>query len=140
MGKIMVTGIALHYFDAEPGKKGDAKHDKFYRLYLRKYPLANGVQYEVTRNWGRDTPGAEGQIKTQVFYDEKSARKYMQKLADSKLKEGYEYLGEAEVELVIGSRWATGETLLNATGRRPTKIPGVSVLIMEEEDIFDLIE
>lgn len=131
-------GIALHYFDAEPGKRGDAKHDKFYRIYLHH----NGgmlTPYVVTSNWGRDNGGVEGQTKQMQFADLASAKKYMQKLGDTKIRKGYEYLGEADVTLDMGNLAASGERLLKTTGRRPTKIAGFSVMITEEEDIFDLL-
>lgn len=131
-------GIALHYFDAEPSSKtGDAKHDKFYRMYLFANPSGNG--YSVTSNWGRDNVGVEGQVKTEEFADFASAKKYMEKLGDSKMRKGYEYLGEADVTYDQNTLWRSGERLLGATGRRPTKIAGFTLLITEEEDIFDLL-
>lgn len=132
-------GIALHYFDSEPSDKtGDAKHDKFYRIYL----YATGTTatpYAVLSNWGRDNPGVEGQSKTEVFSDFAKAKKYMEKLGDSKMRKGYEYLGEADVTLDPSAMHRSGERLLTATGRRATKIPGFSVMITEDEDIFDLL-
>lgn len=134
--KVKARGIALHYFDAEPGKRGDAKHDKFYRIYIYRNAAGN---YEVTSNWGRDNYGVQGQTKTMAFADFNDAKKYMTKLGDSKMRKGYEYLGEAPVEFDDQRLYQTGEKLLTTTGRRPTKIAGFSVMITEEEDIFDLL-
>lgn len=128
-------GVSLHYFDANSGTSGRGS-DKFYRLYL--YQTRSG--YAVTSHWGRD--GAVGQSKSVEFAIWSEAKNYMVKLGDSKMRHGYEWLGEKEISLpsnVSANLPSMGEALIKATGRTPTKINGFALIIQEEADLIDLL-
>lgn len=136
-GEIMkATGVALHYFDASAGTSGRGS-DKYYRIYLYKSTTNHQTVFHVVSHWGRD--GASGQDKTMTFEDWTDAKTYAVKLGDSKMKKGYEWLGEKEVEFRSNDLVGTGDRLLRATGRTPTKIAGFRLVIEEEADLLELL-
>jgi predicted DNA-binding WGR domain protein len=130
------TGVALHYFDAGAGTSGRGS-DKFYRIYLYKSTHGGQTTYHVVSHWGRD--GAAGQDKEVVYDNWVDAKNYAVKLGDSKLRKGYEWLGEQEIEYQANNLTRTGETLLKATGRTPTKMNGFALVIQEEADLMELL-
>lgn len=130
------VGVALHYFDANAGTSGRGS-DKYYRIYLYGQTVGGQKVWKVTSHWGRD--GAFGQDKTMTFEDWTDAKTYASKLGDSKMKKGYEWLGEKTVELTINNLPDTGRRLINATGRTPTKINGFALVIQEEPDLLELL-
>lgn len=125
------VGVALHFFDA------GVNSDKFYRIYVSKSATVLG-SYVVISHWGRD--GApNGQNKRVEFGDFRSAKEYAEKLGGSKMRKGYEWLGEKEVDLEEDDLWYTGQRLLQATGRQPTKMDGFSMVIQEEADLLEML-
>lgn len=129
------TGVALHYFDAGFGTNGS---DKFYRIYLYKSTFKGVTTFHVLSHWGRD--GAlNGQSKAVTFDSWNEARNYAVKLGDSKMRKGYEWLGEKEVELSANDLHGTGQRLMKATGRKPTKVAGFALVIQEEADLLELL-
>lgn len=129
-------GVALHYFDASAGTSGRGS-DKYYRIYLYKSTHSSQTVYHVVSHWGRD--GAYGQDKKVTFDTWNEARNYATKLGDSKMKKGYEWLGEKEIEYNESNLVDTGARLLQATGRQPTKVAGFSLVIEEEADLLELL-
>lgn len=126
------VGVALHYFDANAGQNGS---DKFYRIYL--YQGGYGT-YEVLSHWGRDG-AVNGQSKVVKFDNFHDAKEYAEKLGNSKHRKGYEWLGENEIDLDLSDLWYTGQRLVKATGRTPTKMAGFSLVIQEEADLMELL-
>lgn len=126
------TGVALHYFDA------GLNSDKFYRIYLYKSTSRGISTYHVIGHWGRDG-AVNGQSKVMSFDTWNEARNYASKLGDSKMKKGYEWLGEKEVELSVNDLYTTGNRLMKATGRTPTKMNGFALVIQEEADLLELL-
>lgn len=130
------TGVALHYFDAGAGQNGS---DKFYRIYVFKTTSrSKNTTYTVIGHWGRDG-AAVGQSKTMEFSTWNEAKNYAVKLGDSKMRKGYEWLGEKEVMLDTDDLTSTGMNLLRATGRTATKVNGFSLVIQEEADLLELL-
>ena len=131
MAKTKALGVALHYFDA------GLNSDKFYRIYLYKTVSGGQTVYHVVSHWGRD--GAiNGQSKTMTFEAWNDAKNYAVKLGDSKMRKGYEWLGEKEVEY-SNDLYETGQRLMKATGRKPTKVNGFALVIQEEADLLELL-
>lgn len=126
------TGVALHYFDA------GLNSDKFYRIYLYKSTHGGMKTFHVISHWGRDG-AVNGQSKTMTFDTWNEAKNYAVKLGDSKMRKGYEWLGEKEVELNVSDLYGTGQRLMQATGRTPTKIAGFALVIQEEADLLELL-
>jgi predicted DNA-binding WGR domain protein len=133
--RVKAIGIALHYFDVNPD--AGTNSDKFYRIYLAKAANTLGY-YQVISHWGRDG-AANGQSKTMDFDNYQDARAYMQKLGDSKFRKGYEVLGEKEIDLETTDLYYTGQRLVAATGRTPTKMMGFTMLIREEADLMEML-
>lgn len=131
------TGVALHYFDAGAGTSGKGS-DKYYRIYLYKSTHGGMTTFHVVSHWGRDG-AVNGQSKGVTFDSWNDARNYATKLGDSKMRKGYEWLGEKEVELSINDLHGTGQRLLKATGRTATKIAGFALVIQEEADLLELL-
>lgn len=126
------TGVALHYFDA------GLNSDKFYRIYLYKSTSRGVPTFHVTSHWGRDG-AVNGQSKVVTFDTWNEARNYATKLGDSKMRKGYEWLGEKEVELQPNDLHSTGQRLMQSTGRTPTKVAGFALVIQEEADLLELL-
>src|SRR3954468_16668405 len=129
-------GIALHFFDGEPNDKGKARHDKYWRVYI----FPSGSSWAVMRNWGRDGVANNGQHMLEVFPTLAAAKAYAEKLGTKKMQGGYEWLGQAEIDVPdFRNLYAVGQQLLTTTGRQPTKVNGFHVIIDEEEDILALL-
>lgn len=126
------TGVALHYFDA------GLNSDKFYRIYLYKSTQRGMTTFHVISHWGRDG-AVNGQSKAMTFDTWNEARNYATKLGDSKMRKGYEWLGEKEVDLQVNDLYGTGQRLMRATGRTPTKVAGFALVIQEEADLLELL-
>lgn len=126
------TGVALHYFDA------GLNSDKFYRIYLYKSKHGSQTTFHVVSHWGRDG-AVNGQSKAVTFDTWSEAKNYAVKLGDSKMRKGYEWLGEKEVELSINDLYTTGQRLMQSTGRTPTKVAGFALVIQEEADLLELL-
>jgi len=126
------TGVALHYFDA------GLNSDKFYRIYLYKRTQRGMTTFHVVSHWGRDG-AVNGQSKSMTFDTWNEARNYATKLGDSKMRKGYEWLGEKEVDLQENDLYGTGQRLMTATGRTPTKVAGFALVIQEEADLLELL-
>lgn len=126
------TGVALHYFDAGQNS------DKYYRIYI--YTTGTGLkkEFHVVGHWGRDG-SINGQSKHMTYDTWAEAKNYAVKLGDSKMRKGYEWLGEKEVEFNINDLYTTGQRLMKATGRTPTKVNGFGLIIQEEADLIDLL-
>ena len=134
-----VHGVSLHYFDDRQNA------DKFYRAFVWH---ADDGTWQVTCHWGRD--GApRGQVQTTSWDTLAQADLMLRKKVDEKLRKGYEYLGQGEIEVTDAIlRWGghdglslAGNKLHALVGRTPTKLPeGFSLLIREEDDIEDLVE
>lgn len=131
------TGVALHYFDAGAGTSGKGS-DKYYRIYLFKSKHGSQTVFHVVSHWGRDG-SVNGQSKAVVFDSWNEARNYAVKLGDSKMRKGYEWLGEKEIEYYGTDLYRTGKELMDATGRAPTKIAGFALVIQEEADLLELL-
>lgn len=126
------TGVALHYFDA------GLNSDKYYRIYIYKARSGSQTTFHVLSHWGRDG-SINGQSKSMTFDTWNEAKNYAVKLGDSKMRKGYEWLGEKEVELNVSDLYGTGQRLMQATGRTPTKIAGFALVIQEEADLLELL-
>jgi predicted DNA-binding WGR domain protein len=131
---VRVHGVSLHYFNSEQN------NDKFYRAFV--WRSQNGV-WNVTCHWGRD--GApSGQTLTTSWNTLTEADRMLSKKVDEKLRKGYEYLGQGEIE-VSDVHYFTqvntiGDLLHRRVGRQPTKLfGGFSLIIREEDYIEDLI-
>lgn len=135
-----VHGVSLHLFD------DDNNHDKFYRAFVWR---ADDGAWQVTCHWGRD--GApRGQVQTTGWNSLADADAMLRKKVDEKIRKGYEYLGQGEIELSDALlRWGgadheglsvAGHRLHSLVGRTPTKLVGGFTLVIREEDyIEDLI-
>lgn len=130
-----VHGVSLHYFDS------DKNSDKYYRAFVWYYP-DKGV-WKVTCHWGRD--GApRGQSQSTSWGTLSQADTFLSKKVDEKVRKGYEYLGQGEIEVPdsvpINDVNLVGDLLHNRVGRKPTKLHGGFMLIIQEEEyIEDLI-
>lgn len=132
--RIKAVGIALHFFDANVSVNGS---DKYYRIYLAKSADTAG-HYKVISHWGRDG-ATNGQSKSVTFSNFHDAQTYAEKLGNSKMRKGYEWLGEKEIDLDPSDLYYTGQRLVAATGRTPTKMDGFTMLIREEADLMELL-
>ena len=128
----MIIGVALHYFNAQTNS------DKFYRCFTWS---DNGQFWNVVYHWGRD--GAMGRTNWQTFTTRTAAHEALNDKVDSKLAEGYEFLGKSVVATTPGVKIdiiAVSSKLYEKIGCAPTKLPnGYSVIITEEDDIMDLV-
>lgn len=128
-----VHGVSLHMFDETNNS------DKFYRAFVWQ----DKGSWNVSYHWGRD--GApRGQIATSCHFSLDDADRTLKKKINEKLRKGYEYLGQGEIDVAdISSEYdlaCAGHKLHNRVGRTPTKLPnGFSLVIREEDDIEDLI-
>lgn len=129
--KMRATGVALHYFDAS------LNSDKYYRIYLFKTVTSHQTIYHVVSHWGRDG-AVNGQSKEMTFDTWSDARNYAVKLGDSKMRKGYEWLGEKEIDYTHDLH-QNGVRLMKATGRVPTKVAGFALVIQEEADLLELL-
>lgn len=138
--KVKAFGVALHFFDSTAGTSGRGS-DKYYRQYIYPEYVAGITTYKVIKHWGRDY--TSGQTREESFATWAEAKEAVERQAFSKIKKGYEYLGEAEISIDTGALDAAGTKLLATTGRRPTKHGGVSggfaLVIKEEPDLIDLL-
>jgi predicted DNA-binding WGR domain protein len=134
--RVKALGVALHYFDVNPD--AGTNHDKYYRIYVTKTPSGNQGIFDVISHWGRDG-SVNGQSKTVSFNNWHDAKAYAEKLGNSKVRRGYEWLGEKEIELDTHDLYYTGQRLVAATGRTPTKMMGFTMLIREEADLMELL-
>lgn len=131
-------GVSLHYYDSE------ANHDKFYRAFVWYSPDKG---WQVTCHWGRD--GApRGQVQTSSWHELSQADLFLRKKVDEKIRKGYEFLGQGEIEVSDWFQTALTDTMLarlgsklhERVGRTPTKLhSGFSLIIREEDYIEDLI-
>lgn len=132
---MLVTGTALHYFDAGVGQRGS---DKFYRVFF--YQALAG-HWNVIMHWGRD--GTDGQAKVQQFETEWDARKLVDKKVNEKMRGGYEVIGsgQASLDVLYRREELLGAEFADAVATRDPDKSRMSggILIQEEPDLMDLL-
>lgn len=133
--RILVTGTALHFFDAGLGQRGS---DKFYRAFIYEAPAGH---WNAIMCWGRD--GTQGQAKVEQFASQSDANKVITKKIAEKLRHGYEVLGNGEAILDVSNRReeVLGAEFADAVAQRDPDKSRMSggIIIQEEPDLMDLL-
>jgi len=130
----IVTGYALHYFDAGRGQRGS---DKFYRAFIYE----DQGQWHAVMCWGRD--GTSGQAKLEHCTTQHDAQKLIDKKQAEKVRHGYEVIGHGQATLPVRERDLTllGVEFMHAIAERDPDKSRMSggFLIYEEPDLMDLL-
>jgi predicted DNA-binding WGR domain protein len=129
---VKVHGVSLHFFDA------GVNSDKFYRAFSWK---DDQNEWHVAYHWGRD--GApNGQVKTLMYSSRSAVEEALEKKVEEKIRKGYEFLGQGEIEVNdISDVAETGHRLHARVGRTPQKLSGggFALIIQEEPDLLELL-
>lgn len=133
-----VHGVSLHFYDPGMGLSGS---DKFYRAFIWATQNANGGTFwNAAYHWGRD--GAPtGQFKHETYTDRADAMHAIEKKVTEKVRKGYEFLGQGELEVrSISDVAEVGHEVHRKLGHTPTKVGGgFSLIIQEEADLLELL-
>lgn len=126
-----IVGASLHYFDEAQNS------DKFYRAFTFS---RDGSDWLTVCHWGRY--GSVGTVKSVHFIDESAATTFVRSKVSSKIRKGYEVLGDGACDTAaMGASYVELSSMLhNRIARAPVRTSlGITFIIEEEPDVWDLL-